>query len=178
MEEWRQGYVRLSLLLEPHHLNPHGVMQGGVITTLMDEAMGGVIASVRGMEEMWAAPHATVDMNVSFLAAARAGDEISVEGRVLKLGRTVAFGEGADGGEATAQQPFRGVHRRGAGGAVGRLCASVAHPRAEAHQPTRRHARRRGDDDDGLGDGRGAGPAARRRGPRPSARHYRDERQL
>ena len=93
MEEWREGYVRLSLVVEPHHLNPHGVMQGGVITTLMDEAMGGVIASVRGMEEMWAAPHATVDMNVSFLAVARAGDEISVEGRVLKLGRTVAFGE-------------------------------------------------------------------------------------
>ena len=71
MEEWREGYVRMSLAVQPHHTNPHGVMHGGVITTLMDEALGGVIASVRGMEVMRAAPHATVDMSVSFLAAAR-----------------------------------------------------------------------------------------------------------
>ena len=92
-EEWREGYVRMSLKVQPHHTNPHGVMHGGVITTLMDEALGGVIASVRGMEAMRVAPHATVDMNVSFLAAARPGDELVVEGRVLRLGRTVAFGE-------------------------------------------------------------------------------------
>ena len=93
LEEWREGYVRLGLTVEERHTNPHGVMHGGVITTLMDEALGGVIASVRGMDEMWKAPHATVDMNVSFLSNARAGDEITVEGAVLKLGRSVAFGE-------------------------------------------------------------------------------------
>jgi len=93
LEEWRQGYVRLGLTVDERHTNPHGVMHGGVITTLMDEALGGVIASVRGMEEMWKAPHATVDMNVSFLSNARCGDEIIVEGAVLKLGRSVAFGE-------------------------------------------------------------------------------------
>jgi acyl-coenzyme A thioesterase 13 len=48
---------------------------------------------VRGMEAMWEAPHATVDMNVSFLSNARAGDEIVIEGRALKVGRSVAFGE-------------------------------------------------------------------------------------
>ena len=93
VEEWREGYVRLGLTVDEHHTNPHGVMHGGVITTLMDEALGGVIASVRGMEEMWKAAHATVDMNVSFLSNARSGDEIIVEGAVLKLGRSVAFGE-------------------------------------------------------------------------------------
>ena len=108
LEEWREGYVRMSLTLEEHHTNPNGVMHGGVVTTLMDEALGGVIASVRGMEAMWEAPHATVDMNVSFLSNARAGDEIVVEGRVLKLGRSVAFGEaeahlGDDGGELIAK---------------------------------------------------------------------------
>src|SRR3990172_9188989 len=82
-EEFREGYVRLSVRLRERHTNPNGVMHGGVITTLMDEALGGVIASVRGMEAMWAAPHATVDMNVSFLSGARPGDDINVEGRVL-----------------------------------------------------------------------------------------------
>jgi len=92
-EEFGEGYVRLSLLLEERHTNPNGVMHGGVITTLMDEALGGVIASVRGMQAMQEAPHSTVEMNVSFMAAARPGDEIIVEGRLLKAGRSVAFGE-------------------------------------------------------------------------------------
>ena len=93
MEEWQEGYVRLSLVLEEKHTNPNGVMHGGVATTLMDEALGAVIASVRGMETMQAAPHATVEMNCSFLAGPRAGDEIVVEGRALRVGRSVAFGE-------------------------------------------------------------------------------------
>ena len=92
-ETFEEGLVRLSIVLDERHTNPHGVMHGGVVTTLMDEAMGGVVASVRGMDEMWKAPHLTLDMSVSFLAGARAGDEIVVEGRVLRLGRTVAWGE-------------------------------------------------------------------------------------
>lgn len=93
LEEWQEGYVRLSLKLDERHTNPNGVMHGGVVTTLMDEALGGVIASVRGLDAMEAAPHSTVEMNVSFLAAARPGDDLVVEGRVLKLGRSVAFAE-------------------------------------------------------------------------------------
>ncbi len=92
-EEWSEGYVRISLVLEPHHTNPNGVMHGGVVTTLMDEVLGSAIASLRGLEATYAAPHATVDMNTSFLAGARPGDRIVVEGRVLRLGGTVAFGE-------------------------------------------------------------------------------------
>jgi uncharacterized protein (TIGR00369 family) len=93
MEEMSEGFVRMSLVLEERHTNPNGVMHGGVATTLMDEALGAVIASVRGMEAMRAAPHATVEMNVSFISGARPGDEIVIEGRALKVGRSVAFGE-------------------------------------------------------------------------------------
>lgn len=93
IEEWREGYMRVALMLEPHHTNPRGVMHGGVVTTLMDEVIGGAIALARGMETMRIAPHATVEMNASFLAAARPGDRVVVEGRVLRLGGYVAFGE-------------------------------------------------------------------------------------
>jgi uncharacterized protein (TIGR00369 family) len=93
LEEWSEGYVRMALTLEEKHTNPNGVMHGGVATSLMDEVLGAVIASVRGLDAMAAAPHATVDMNVSFLAGPRVGDEIIVEGRALKVGRSVAFGE-------------------------------------------------------------------------------------
>ncbi|HEU5319183.1 MAG TPA: PaaI family thioesterase [Methylomirabilota bacterium] len=93
MEELREGYARLSLTVERRHTNPNGVMHGGVVTTLMDEALGGVIASVRGLETMFAAPHATVEMNASFLSGARPGDRIVVEGRVIRMGKSIAFGE-------------------------------------------------------------------------------------
>ena len=92
MEELRDGYARLSLVLEPHHTNPNGVMHGGVITTMMDSALGAALGSLRG-PEAGRSPHATVEMNASFLAGARPGDKIVVEGRVLRLGKSIAFGE-------------------------------------------------------------------------------------
>jgi acyl-coenzyme A thioesterase PaaI-like protein len=42
---------------------------------------------------MEAAPHATVEMNVSFLAGASVGDNLLFEGRTLRIGRSVAFAE-------------------------------------------------------------------------------------
>ena len=91
--EKREDLFRISLLLEERHTNPNGVMHGGVMTSLMDEAVGGVIAYARGLDVMRAAPHSTVDMNVSFVSAARAGDELIVEARPIKVGRSVAFAE-------------------------------------------------------------------------------------
>jgi len=92
-EEWSEDCVRISLVLEPHHTNPNGVMHGGVVTSLMDETLGHVIAAARGLETIQVAPHSTVEMNASFLAAARPGDRVVVEGRVLRLGKSIAFGE-------------------------------------------------------------------------------------
>jgi uncharacterized protein (TIGR00369 family) len=91
-EERREGYARLSLLLREHHTNPNGVMHGGVITTLMDSALGMSLGALRG-EKARRVPHATVEMNAGFLAGARPGDRIVVEGRVIHLGRSIAFGE-------------------------------------------------------------------------------------
>jgi len=93
MEELREGYARLSLVLQERHTNPNGVMHGGVITTLMDSALGASLTALRGEEARRRNPHATVGMNASFLAGARVGDRIVVEGRVLRLGKSIAFGE-------------------------------------------------------------------------------------
>ncbi len=79
-------------MLEQRHTNPNGVMHGGVITTMMDSALGAALSALRG-EEASRTPHATVEMNASFLSSARPGDRIVVEGRVLRLGKSIAFGE-------------------------------------------------------------------------------------
>lgn len=93
LEEWREGYVRMGLRVDDRHTNANGVMHGGVATSLMDEVTGAVIASVRGVEVMYAAPHATVEMSVSFIDGVWPGDALVFEGRATRVGRTVAFSE-------------------------------------------------------------------------------------
>jgi acyl-coenzyme A thioesterase PaaI-like protein len=69
------------------------VMHGGVVATVMDSAAAVALGRLRGEKMRRDKPHATVDMNVALISAARPGDELIVEGRVLKLRRSVAFCE-------------------------------------------------------------------------------------
>jgi acyl-CoA thioesterase len=93
VEERGEGYVRITLTVEARHLNPHGVMHGGVAMTLMDSAAASALSSLRGQAEVRRNPHASVDMHVAFLAPARVGDEIVAEGRIIKFGKSIAFAE-------------------------------------------------------------------------------------
>jgi len=116
-EEMGEGFARLSITIGPQHTNPNGVMHGGVVTAMMDSAIGGALGALRGGDARQR-PHATIEMNTSFLAAARPGDEVVVEGRVIQLGRTVAFAEAE-------------ARRRGDGALIarGRLTFAIASPR-------------------------------------------------
>ncbi len=91
--ELGEGYARLTLRLEEKHSNPHGVAHGGVATTLMDSAAAMALSGLKRAKGRSLTSHATVEMNASLIAPARPGDELLVEGRVLRLGRTVAFVE-------------------------------------------------------------------------------------
>ena len=93
IDSFGEGVSVMSLTLEEKHMNPNGVVHGGVITTLMDEATGHAIGTIRGLEAMAETPHVTLDMSVSFLSGARVGDELVCEARTLRLGRAVAFAE-------------------------------------------------------------------------------------
>ena len=93
IESFEEGVSVMSMMLEEKHMNPGGIVHGGVITTLMDEATGHAIVTIRGLEAMAETPHATVDMSVSLLSSARVGDELVCEARTLRVGRAVAFAE-------------------------------------------------------------------------------------
>ena len=66
-------------------------VHGGVYSALVDMAVGGALSTVNE-ESAGGLGQTTLDLNVSFLAAA-AGEEIFAEGRILRRGRTIAFGE-------------------------------------------------------------------------------------
>lgn len=87
-----EGVCRLSLTVEPRHLDRRGVLHTGVLTSLMDATIGIGLGYLR-RDEVRHRPHATIEMNASFLANARTGDEIEAEGRVIRQGRSIAFGE-------------------------------------------------------------------------------------
>jgi uncharacterized protein (TIGR00369 family) len=69
-----------------------------VLSALVDMAVGGALSTMHAAAE-GGVGQTTLDLNVSFLAAA-AGDDLIAEGRILRKGSTIAFGEASitDGG--------------------------------------------------------------------------------
>lgn len=89
------GYVRLALQTADRHTKLDGGVHEGVVLTMMDSALGMAIRLKRGIEASESEPHATIDMNASFIRAVRPGDRLIVEGRVKEAGDVVMSGEAA-----------------------------------------------------------------------------------
>jgi uncharacterized protein (TIGR00369 family) len=71
-------------------LNPLGLVHGGLICTLLDSAMG--VAVTTKLTEPGG--FASIELKVSFLAPAPFdGGELEVTGRVLRVGRRIAFAQ-------------------------------------------------------------------------------------
>ncbi len=65
------------------HANPMGMLQGGIISALIDDTMGPLsFAAVRG-------PTTTLNLNVNFLRSVKCPDRVKVEARVTGRGRSV-----------------------------------------------------------------------------------------
>jgi uncharacterized protein (TIGR00369 family) len=86
--EWREGYVEIVLDVKPRHLNRGGIVHGGVLLSLLDEAGGaaGNWCSVKG-NRRWAV---TVDLNCHFVGRSSEG-RVTVIGEVVSAGRTLYF---------------------------------------------------------------------------------------
>lgn len=69
--------------------NPSGIVQAGVHSVLLDAAMNFAMMATLDRGDRGA----TLDMNVSTMRPARAGDELRVRGEVLRLARQVAYTE-------------------------------------------------------------------------------------
>jgi uncharacterized protein (TIGR00369 family) len=88
----RESWARLRVTVSDDLRNAPGApVHGGVYAALVDAAIGCALATVNP-EPAGGVGQATLDLNVSFLAAAR-GPAIFAEGTLLRRGRTVAFGE-------------------------------------------------------------------------------------
>jgi len=87
-----EGWVRLRVPMRDELRNAPGApVHGGVLATLVDAAVGGALGTY-GTAATGGVDQATLDLNVTFIAAAR-GDVLLAEGRILRKGRSIAFGE-------------------------------------------------------------------------------------
>jgi uncharacterized protein (TIGR00369 family) len=92
VEEAGEGWVRLRVPVKDGLRNAAGApVHGGVLSALVDMAIGGALGTTHD-NAGGGVGQTTLDLNVSFLAAAGDGDLVA-EGRLLRRGRTIAFGE-------------------------------------------------------------------------------------
>ena len=92
VEEAGEGWVRLRVPVKDSLRNALGApVHGGVLSALVDMAVGGALGTTHD-NAAGGVGQTTLDLNVSFLAAAADGD-IVAEGRLLRRGRSIAFGE-------------------------------------------------------------------------------------
>jgi acyl-CoA thioesterase len=83
-----EGYARFLLPFKPELANSIGLLQGGVIAALADEAVAFALYSLVPEGEMIN----TVEMKINFLGAVKDGDVIA-EAHIAKRGRTISLGE-------------------------------------------------------------------------------------
>ncbi|XP_066974648.1 acyl-coenzyme A thioesterase 13-like [Macrobrachium rosenbergii] len=80
------GKCVAEMAVEEEHQNRGGTLHGGLTATLVD-----VISTMALMTTERAVPGVSVDLNVSYISAAKEGETIVINADTLKVGRTLAF---------------------------------------------------------------------------------------
>lgn len=83
------GTTRYAMVAKPEFCNPMGNLQGGIITTALDDAAATACIVKAGRRV--AVP--TLEFKVSFFAPAPMHSTVYCIGRVVKFGRTISFAE-------------------------------------------------------------------------------------
>jgi|WetSurMetagenome_2_1015567.scaffolds.fasta_scaffold15692_4 acyl-CoA thioesterase len=84
--ELAPGYAKVSIKMKPEFLNFNGIIFGGIITDVADEAFALCVSSI-------AHPSVATHLSVYFLSRVEPDDELTAEGRVLKSGKRLGFAE-------------------------------------------------------------------------------------
>ncbi len=83
------GRVRMSFEPRAEFCNPMGNVQGGFIVAMLDDCAA--VAAVVMAQQRVVVP--TIELKCSFFGVARLGRPLYAEGRVIKMGRRIAFME-------------------------------------------------------------------------------------
>jgi uncharacterized protein (TIGR00369 family) len=85
-----RGWVSATWTPTALACNPHGIVQAGVHSVLLDAAMNfAVNTELDGRDRT----RATLEMKTETMRVAKAGETLQVEGRVVRMARQVAYAE-------------------------------------------------------------------------------------
>jgi len=114
MLHWEEGLVRLVCTPGPQHANRSGIVHGGVMLALLDQAnaFAGLFCATPGHRR-----HAvTLDLDTRFTGPGKLGHRLIAEGKLVSAGRNIFFARGEVHDEAGALVAFgASTHRYGAG---------------------------------------------------------------
>lgn len=79
------GRCAWAMEIKPIHMNPYGVVHGGLLYTLVDYAMGGAVTSVLDSEQRCT----TLEITMNYIAPASEGD-VRAEAWVVHRGARVS----------------------------------------------------------------------------------------
>lgn len=82
--------VTIGLRLAKQHTNARGLIHGGLIAALADNAMGYGCAQAMG----WTSSLLTISLAVDFIGSAQIGQWLAVEGEAIRTGSTICFAQG------------------------------------------------------------------------------------
>lgn len=101
------GKVICEMKVEEQHTNKLGTLHGGLTATLVD-----VISTVALMCTERGAPGVSVDLNITYMAPAKIGEDILITAHILKQGRTLAFASVDLTSKATGKLIAQGRHTK------------------------------------------------------------------
>jgi len=84
--EMSPGYAKVTMKLSPDHINFNGLIFGGIIMAIADEAFAFASNTI-------VSPNVASQFNIHFIAGAQVGDDLTAECRVVKSGKRVCISE-------------------------------------------------------------------------------------
>ena len=84
--ELSPGLARVAMKLKPEHLNFNGMVFGGIVMAVADQAFAYATNSL-------ASPSIATQFNIHLISGAAPGDELTAECRVIKSGRRIGVSE-------------------------------------------------------------------------------------
>lgn len=87
--EISEGFLKMEYFVREDMCNPMQILHGGIAATILDDVVGTVVYAI-GREFAYT----SVNLNCDYLHAARIGDLLSVEGKVIRAGKNIVHTEG------------------------------------------------------------------------------------
>ena len=84
LDKIEKGEAVLNIMVRPEMTNPYGNIHGGMMSLVIDEAIGWAVVSLDSDHH-----YTSLTLNVDFLYAIKAGDRLRAVSKVMRVGKKI-----------------------------------------------------------------------------------------